>query len=142
LLRAEQERELRVSPQFGLIDGGLDLDFYGFTRLFHKRGMLTDPEFGLCRRLYELIRGGLPPPELIIRLYADESTIATRLSMRDRINIARAEDTALFDLFLDQWLDSISPDQKLEVDVTNETLGYEKSIGIILDRIQGLQNKP
>ena len=33
LLRAEQERTLRVGPQPGLIDGGLDLDFHGFTRL-------------------------------------------------------------------------------------------------------------
>src|SRR5688572_952818 len=44
LLRAEQERELRATNQMGLIDGGLDLDFHGFTRLFHSRGLLTDPE--------------------------------------------------------------------------------------------------
>ena len=142
LLRAEQERKLRASPQIGLIDGGLDLDFYGFTRLFHKRGLLTDPEFELCQRLYGLIREHLPFPELIIRLYADESTIANRLSGRDRINIATAEDTALFDLFLDQWLDSIPSEQKLELDVTNEILGYENSIGIIFDRIKQFHNKP
>src|SRR4030095_6286040 len=34
LLRAEQEKELRASPQIGLLDGGLDLDFHGFRRLF------------------------------------------------------------------------------------------------------------
>ena len=33
LLRAEQEKTLRASLQIGLIDGGLDLDFHGFTRL-------------------------------------------------------------------------------------------------------------
>src|SRR5262245_16108292 len=35
LLRAEQERQLRSVSQIGLMDGGLDLDFHGFTRLFH-----------------------------------------------------------------------------------------------------------
>jgi deoxyadenosine/deoxycytidine kinase len=136
LLRAEQEKKLRASPHMGLIDGGLDLDFFGFTRLFHKRGLLTDPEFDLCRRVYDFIRQSLPRPELIIRLCADESTVANRLSTRKRINIANAEDTALFDSFLDQWLDSIPSDQKLELDVSKETLGYETSISIILNRIK------
>ena len=56
LLRAEQEKELRVSPLIGLMDGGLDLDYQGFTRLFHARGWLSDSEFDLCRRFYELTR--------------------------------------------------------------------------------------
>ena len=132
LLRAQQEKSLRASPQIGLIDGGLDLDFYGFTRLFHCRGLLTDPEFELCRRVYAFIREQLPRPELIIRLRADESTVAGRLSTRERINIAQADDTALFDSFLDEWLDSIPTAQKLELDVSKETMGYEKSVKMIL----------
>ena len=56
LLRAEQERMPRTSPQIGLMDGGLDLDFHGFTRLFHSAGLLSDPEYDLCRRLYAFIR--------------------------------------------------------------------------------------
>src|SRR6266542_1710466 len=103
LLRAEQEQNLRRSPQIGLSDGGLDLDFHGFTRLFHSRGLLNDPEFDLCRRVYNFIRTALPPPELLVRLWADEITVAKRLSRRDRINIASAEDTALFNSFLDEW---------------------------------------
>jgi deoxyadenosine/deoxycytidine kinase len=142
LLRAEQEKNLRASARIGLIDGGLDLDFYGFTRLFHKRGLLTDPEFDLCRRLYEFIREYLPRPELIIRLRADEDTVAARLATRDRINIASAEDNSLFNLFLDQWLASIPPDQILDLDVSNETLGYEQSVGIILEKIKALHTKP
>jgi deoxyadenosine/deoxycytidine kinase len=141
LLRAEQEKNLRASPRIGLIDGGLDLDFYGFTRLFHKRGLLTDPEFDLCRRVYEFIREDLPPPELTIRLRADENTVAGRLSARDRINIASAEDNSLFNIFLDEWLASIPSDQMLELDVSNETLGYEQSVSIILDRIKALHTR-
>jgi deoxyadenosine/deoxycytidine kinase len=141
LLRAEQEKNLRVLPLIGLIDGGLDLDFYGFTRLFHKRGLLTDLEFDLCRRIYEFIRQGLPPPELIIRLCVEESTVAGRLSARDRINIASAEDNSLFNIFLDEWLASIPSDQMLELDVSKETIGYEQSISIILDRIKALDTK-
>jgi deoxyadenosine/deoxycytidine kinase len=132
LLRAEQEKGLRASPQIGLIDGGLDLDFHGFTRLFHHRGLLTEAEFDLCRRLYHFIRETSPRPELIIRLCADERTVAERLSARDRINIASAEDTALFNSFLDEWLASVPPDQVLQLDVSNESLDYERSAKIVI----------
>lgn len=142
LLRAEQEKRLRASPWLGLIDGGLDLDFHGFTRLFHRRCLLTDPEFELCQRVYNFLRGMLPRPELIIRLRADEITVAQRLSTRDRINIANAEDTAVFNSFLDEWLATIPPEHILELDVSNETLAYERNVPIVLDRIQRLLAPP
>ena len=137
LLRAEQEAQLRasVSAQTGVMDGGLDLDFHGFTRLFHHHGLLTDSEFALCRRFYAFLRERAPLPELIVRLSADEITVASRLSSRDRINIARAEDTALFNSFLDEWLAAIPADHVLKLDVSNETLDYSKSVKTILDRI-------
>jgi deoxyadenosine/deoxycytidine kinase len=139
LLRAGQEKELRLSPQIGLVDGGLDLDFHGFTRLFHSRCLLTDPEFDLCRGVYDLIREFLPRPELLIRLGADEGTVARRLAARDRINIASAEDTALFNSFLDEWLASIPSDQVLELDVADETLEYERSVSMVLGKIHKLR---
>jgi len=72
LFRAEQEKELRAASKIGLIDGGLDLDFHCFTRLFRSRNLLSEPEHDLCRRLYDFIRADLPRPELIVRLVADE----------------------------------------------------------------------
>jgi len=124
LLRAEQERTLRAAPQTGLIDGGLDLDYHGFTRLFHSRGLLTDPEFDLCRRLYEILRELLPLPELIVRLKTDQDTVAGRLSARDRINIASPEDFMLFEYFLDEWLASLNPIHILEADVSEDDPQY------------------
>ena len=135
MLRAEQERNLRTALLPGLMDGGLDLDFHGFTRLFLSRGLLTRPEHDLCRRLYNLVRESLPPPELIVRLWADEITVAGRLSTRDRINIASAEDTALFNSLLDEWIESIPSNRVLNLDVSNETLAYERSIKMILERL-------
>jgi deoxyadenosine/deoxycytidine kinase len=136
VLRAEQEKSLRACDKIGLIDGGLDLDFHGFTRLFHRRGMLTDAEFDLCRRLYDLLRATLPYPELIVRLGADEITVAARLATRARINIARSADTALFNSFLDEWLTSIPASRILELDVSNELAEYQRSVDVILDTIR------
>ena len=136
LLRAEQERTLRATPQTGLIDGGLDLDYHGFTRLFHSRGLLADPEFDLCRRLYETLRELLPLPDIIVRLRADRDTVAGRLSARDRINIASTEDFALFESFLDEWLANIPSQQLLEVDVSGHDPLYRQVVPVLLDQIR------
>ena len=135
LYRAEQEKELCASSQMGLVDGGLDLDFHGFTRLFHARGLLTDSEFDLCRRFYELARDLLPPPALIVHLVAREDIIRQRLELRERINIASAEDTALFTSFLDEWLATIPSSKLLRLDVSDESPGYDQSLKRILARV-------
>jgi deoxyadenosine/deoxycytidine kinase len=137
LLRAEQERNLRAAPKTGLLDGGLDLDYHGFTRLFHHRGLLTDPELDLCRRLYETLRKLMPLPEIIVRLRADRETVTGRLSARDRINIASAEDIVLFESCLDKWLADLPSQQVIEIDVTNETLDYKRSRALIIARLSG-----
>ena len=85
LFHAEQERLLRADPRPALVDGGLDLDFHGFTRLFHARGWLSDPEFDLIRRLFTLTRHLLPPPDLIVHLTASDEVIRTRLASRGRV---------------------------------------------------------
>jgi len=108
LPRAEQEIESRTSPKIGLIDGGLDLDFYSFTLLFLYRHMISDAEFDLCRRLYRFIREMLPHPELIVSLQADSETVANRLSGRRCINIARAENTIVFNSLISKWIESLA----------------------------------
>jgi deoxyadenosine/deoxycytidine kinase len=135
LLRAEQEKELRASSLIRLMDGGLDLDYHGFTRLFHARGWLSDSEFDLCRRFYELTRQLLPLPDLIIHLTASEEIIHSRLASRQRINIASAEDTALFDQFLDEWLGTIPAEHLLRFDVSNEDLEFTQSLPEILAQL-------
>jgi deoxyadenosine/deoxycytidine kinase len=139
LLRARQEWELRgtkIGSSIGLMDGGLDLDFHGFTRLFQYQGLLSNPEYDLCRQLYEYIRLSQPGPGLIVRLCADDATVAGRLSGRDRINIARPEDTSVFDAFLDEWLASLPSGQILALDVSHETPDYETSAKTILEHLK------
>ena len=135
LYRAEQENELRQSNKPALMDGGLDLDFHGFTRLFHLHGWLNDEEFKLCQRFYTLTRSLLPPPDLIIALSASAKTISDRLAARNRINIASSEDAQTVSQFMDQWLESISEEKIIRLDITQEGMDYAYSIPVILDKI-------
>lgn len=139
LLRAEQEKELRAASKIGLLDGGLDLDFHGFTRLFHSRGLLGDPEFDLCRRLYSLLRQSLPRPERIVHLSAPPEIIRQRLASRNRINIASAKDAGLMSRFINEWLDSLPQSQILHVDASKQGENYPEAVKIILEAIQAVR---
>ncbi len=136
LYRSEQERQLRSDPRLALIDGGLDLDFHGFTRLFHARGWLTDPELHLLQRFYTLTRSLLPLPELIVYLTASPEVIRARLTSRQRINIATADDAPLLTLFLEEWLRSLPTERVLHLDVSEEPPDYRQSVWKVLERVR------
>ena len=136
LFRAEQEKILRASPHTALTDGGLDLDFHGFTRLFHAHGFLSDSEFDLCRRFYAWTRELLPPPDLVIALSAPEEIIRQRLASRNRVNIASAEDSEIFNFFVEQWLVTLPASHLLRLNVSHEEIEYSQSVKTILKQIQ------
>lgn len=135
LYRAEQERELRKGDIPALMDGGLDLDFYGFTRLFHTRGLLNDNEYDLVRRFFFHTRSLLPPPDLVIALSADAHIISQRLAARNRINIASSEDAGLIEEYVNEWLESIPEKNILRLNVSQEDVQFKNSAQIILDKI-------
>jgi deoxyadenosine/deoxycytidine kinase len=121
LRRAEQERALRAGPLPGLIDGGLDLDFHAFTRLFHARGYLSDAEFDLCARLYDSLRALLGPPDLILHLAAPPAVVEARYAARGRpLEIARRDDLALMERFIAEWLAGVSHIPIIPIDATAE----------------------
>jgi deoxyadenosine/deoxycytidine kinase len=136
LYRAEQEHELRKSDKPALMDGGLDLDFHGFTRLFHAHGWLTKEEFNLCRRFYEHTRSLLPPPDLVVSLNASARTINQRLASRNRINIVSSKDASAVNSFIEEWLISIPPLQLLRLDISEEISDYPQSTLAILKRFE------
>jgi len=136
LFRAEQEHELRKGNRPALMDGGLDLDFHGFTRLFYVRGLLNEAEYKLCSRFYTLTRNLLPPPDLIITLSASAQIISARLAVRNRINIVSSEDTGLVEEYIDEWLASIPESNIIKLNVTQENMDYAMSISAILEKLK------
>ena len=135
LLRAEQERILRARPEPALVDGGLDVDFHGFARLFHTRGYLSDAEFSLCERLYTQLRTALPLPELIVYLTASDEVIAQRLLGRDRVNIATSDDAGVLKRYLEEWLKKIPQERVMRFDVSNVDASYIEVLPAVLEKI-------
>jgi deoxyadenosine/deoxycytidine kinase len=138
LQRAKQETELRQSSRVALVDGGLDLDFHGFTRLFFERGLLKSEEFTLCEELYKFFRTILPHPELIIRILVEHKLVSERLANRNRINIASAKDLVLFDNYINEWLSTLDPRIILSVETSGDDLDYSQTVPIIMKKVSAL----
>ncbi len=121
LLRAEQEETLRQGEGDGLLDGGLDQDFFIYTRLFHQLGYLSRDEYRLCERLYRQLRRRLPAPELFVHLTAPQEVLARRVATRDRkLEIARASEVPAIDALLHDWFERERPANLMTLDSSEE----------------------
>jgi deoxyadenosine/deoxycytidine kinase len=121
LFRAEQERELRAAADVAILDGGLDLDFYVFSKCFAARGYMSAAEHYLCERFYTLLRLLLPPPDLILHLTAPLDVIARRHAQRGRgLEIAGLADLEMLQSLLDDWLTDAPVSPILTVDASND----------------------
>lgn len=137
LYRAEQERAIRQGPVPGVVDGGLDQDFFVFTRLFHQKGYLTDGEYQLLERLHSLLRSALPAPDLLIYLAAPVPVQAERFRRRGRpLEIATLADLEAIQALLERWLDETPYPRLLRVDAGREDPGCEAILDEILANVE------
>lgn len=139
LFRAEQELEIRNCEKTGVQDGGLDEDFFLFTRLFYQNGFLTDREFGICERTYKILRELLQPPDLIVWLEAPLSVLAERIKIRDRgLGIVEIEDLKAMEVLLEDWLGEIDSALVISIDTVKEGREYSKGIQLVLEQYDRL----
>lgn len=136
LLRAEQEEALRRQRAIGVLDGGLDMDFHVFTKLFRRKGWLSQAEFDLLERLYATLRRFLPPPDLFVYLQADLSVIAERFRRRARpLEIATLADLETINELLEAWVNTMEPNRLLRLDVSQVSADYREVVPLILARL-------
>ena len=62
--------------------------------------------------------------------------IARRLAGRDRINIASAEDAALLDSFLGEWLSGVDPRYLITLDVSRDEITYANNLPGLVRSVQ------
>ncbi len=134
LYRAEQELIVRKNDVVGVQDGGLDLDFYVFSRLFLENKYFSADEFALVQRFYGLLRSILPPPDCIIKLNIPLGVLAERRNARRRsLDITINSDLIKIEELIGEWFaKNPPPSPVLEVDFQANDESFSKSIGGIL----------
>lgn len=141
LLRAEQERAIRAQPGIGLVDGGLDEDFFVFTRHFLARGYLTAAEFDLCERFYRFVRTVQPMPDLFVLVDAPLDVLTRRHARRARsLEIAVAADLAALQSQVDAWVACLPAERLLVMDAARDDAFAPAAIQDLLAAIHGLGN--
>jgi deoxyadenosine/deoxycytidine kinase len=140
LLRAEQEQAIRSQACLGIQDGGLDEDFYVFTRLFWQKGYLDEAEYRLCERLYILLRSLLPPPDLIVYLTAPLEVIARRYTRRGRaLEIAALEDLEMIQSLLEEWFNQPLTSPLLTINASVDDPAFTEALPLLLSAISDLE---
>ena len=136
LLRAEQERWIRANAKTGIQDGGLEMDFYVFTRLFRSKGLLTAQEYSLCERLFAQIRSAQPAPEGILWLRAPLEVVIERFTRRGRVlEITTREDLQATEALLKEWLEPLDLGRIFRIDAGQEDPHYQGCLKEALDFI-------
>lgn len=134
LLRAEQEQAIRRQPGIGLVDGGLDEDFFVFSRHFHALGYLSAAEQTLCERFYRYVRAVQPPPDLFIYLAAPLEVLRARFLRRRRtVEIAAADQLAALQQQVDAWVAAIDPARLLLLDATHDFTAPAALAGLLAE---------
>lgn len=139
LYRAEQEHTARQSSTPSILDGGLDIDFHLFTRLFHHKGYLEDRGLSLCQRLYTHLRQTLPAIDHYITLKAPVEILQTRHTRRARqldSQIVTPADIPFLQIQLDSWLQTLPPEKLIHIDINQEDPNFTQSLPRLLQLLK------
>jgi deoxyadenosine/deoxycytidine kinase len=121
VFRAEQESQLHRQSSWGVLDGGLDLDYHGFTLLFHRRGYLDAAEAAVCGRLYR----------------APISTVLARYDHRQRpMEVTQRQDLEMLEALLQQWLSGLQGTPVLPVDASTDDASYARVLDELLPKLR------
>jgi deoxyadenosine/deoxycytidine kinase len=104
--RARQYLEMANDPQSVVLDRSIYEDAYIFARALHHMGNLTERDYLSYRRVFDLVVGNLPAPDLLIYLRAPVSVLMGRIHNRGRAMESgiSSDYLSLLETFYDEWM--------------------------------------
>ena len=137
--RAEQYMDAANDSRSSILDRSIYEDAFIFARALHHMGNLSERDYLAYRRLYDLVVGSLPPPNLLIYLKCPSEVLMERIRRRAR-NMETGITTeylSLLDTFYDEWLNSF--DLCPVLTIRTDDLDYvhqSQALEIVVERIQ------
>jgi deoxyadenosine/deoxycytidine kinase len=128
-MRAEQEQQIRAGSTVGVTDGGLEQDFQVFTRYFQKTGRLSQGEYDLCLRLYQVVRRMLPPPDVIIALDAPDNILISRFMARSRATeVIKPVDIPVLSAVVEECIETLKNRPIIRVNAAVDDPGFVATV--------------
>jgi deoxyadenosine/deoxycytidine kinase len=104
--RAAQHKALAEDRQSAIIDRSIYEDAFIFARALYEMGNMTERDYLSYRRLFDVVVGELPSPDLLIYLRAPVPVLMERIGRRGRAieSGISADYLSLLDQYYDEWL--------------------------------------
>lgn len=137
--RADQYLEAAHDPRSAILDRSIYEDFHIFARALHHMGDFAERDYLAYRRLFELVVGSTPRPNLLIYLKAPVNVLMDRIRRRARgmESGITPEYLSLLDSFYDEWLAAF--DMCPVLTVRTDDLDYvhqPRHLDTVVERIQ------
>jgi deoxyadenosine/deoxycytidine kinase len=104
--RAQQHLELASDARSAIADRSIYEDAHIFARALHHMGSLSERDYQAYRRVFDLVVGKLPGPDLLLHLHAPVPVLLERIRRRGRA-IERgisADYLSLLEAFYNEWM--------------------------------------
>jgi deoxyadenosine/deoxycytidine kinase len=142
--RADQYSEAARDPRSAILDRSIYEDAYIFSRALHHLGNLAERDYLAYRKLFDLVVGSLPPPNLLIYLECPVEVLMARIQRRAR-NMETgisANYLTLLDTFYNEWLRAFDLCPVLtirtdDLDYVNQPVALEVVVERIQERLGG-----
>jgi deoxyadenosine/deoxycytidine kinase len=137
--RARQYLDLVESGCSAILDRSIYEDAYIFARALHHMGNLSERDYLAYRRVFDLVVGNLPAPDLLIYLKAPVPVLMTRIHQRGRTieSGISAEYLSLLENFYDEWLSGYDTSPVLTIRSDDlDFVNQAKHLDIVVERIQ------
>lgn len=104
--RAEQHQKMARDPRSAIIDRSIFEDAEIFARVSLELGNVSQRDYDTYRKLYDIVVGSLPAPDLLLFLKAPTSVLLERIRARGRaMEQSITEDyLALLEKYYEEWL--------------------------------------
>ncbi len=137
--RAEQYLAAARDPRSAILDRSIYEDAYIFARALLHMGNMGERDYLAYRRLFDLVMGSLPSPNLLVYLKCPVEVLMERIRRRARnIEIGISPDyLSRLDLFYDEWLQAY--DLSPVLTIRTDDLDYvhqPQALEIVVQHIQ------
>jgi deoxyadenosine/deoxycytidine kinase len=137
--RAQQHLELVNDPRDAIADRSIYEDVKIFARALYQQGSLAERDYRSYQRVFQLIAGGLPEPDLLIYLVAPPETLLQRIGERGREieSGISLEYLSLLDSFYDEWMNTFDLCPVLKIRSDDLDFVHKKGhLDVVADLVQ------